>query len=94
MKDDNKRRDEFECAADNLYDSIIKDEERFETKITYLGAGAIALSLTFATATNAIASRWMLYLGIAITGLSLIMNMYSCFLCRHREALLMILSFQ
>ena len=73
---DKEKRDEIIEVRENLHDAIIKDEGRFEQKITILSSGTIVLVMTFiSTLKGVMLCSCFLYVGLFITGSALIMNM-------------------
>lgn len=63
-------------AWENLYEAISKDENRFETKITLISAGAITLSMTFISGFDGIPCRmWLFYFAIFCLVFALLTNM-------------------
>jgi hypothetical protein len=52
IKEDNLSDNEKEYLTttyNNVFDSLLKDEDRFETKITYIASGSITLFFTYIT---------------------------------------------
>ncbi|MDR2407948.1 MAG: hypothetical protein LBE13_07545 [Bacteroidales bacterium] len=62
----------------NIFDSLLKDEDRFETKITYITSGSIVLFFTYImTSEIAFNNKFTGMLGIIFLILSLLSNLAS-----------------
>lgn len=74
LTDEHKRQ--ITEVWNNLYESIFKDEDNFETKITYISAGGIGLLLAYISSSgNNEYFHWGLLLGLTCFILALSLNM-------------------
>lgn len=82
--------EDIQKGIDNFYETIRIDENNFETKITYLNAGAIALMLTFLSFQDGyIVNFVLMVLGMSFCGISLIVNIVQYMIVKswHRESI-------
>lgn len=68
-------RNIIDSEINNLSDLILENEKQFENKITYIGAGSIALTLAFAK--NYYEYSIILIIGMTFMCISLFINLYS-----------------
>jgi hypothetical protein len=67
-----------ESLHDNIFEAIMKDEASFETKITYISSGAIAMFFTYITSRDsALICMTIAILGLAFLSLCLLSNIAS-----------------
>jgi hypothetical protein len=75
---DDKDKEYFADSYENIFDSVSKDEDSFETKITYIASGSIVLFFTYiASGETPFKCKSALILAIILLGGSLSLNLFS-----------------